>query len=209
MLYSEDSEVQSLNLGYCADLETEIAGSSFYNGFKTPFFQQIGRNARLSPAGKTPIPFYPPDFTNHQVLILKACLTFPGPISLPVPGYILNAGSLEEDRFYFADESRYYETLHRFVSYMPNPATRDISCALAGLDDRHTSNLGSYTGSVLIIGAGQGYGEYLEDQLEVFGSADKTLLIQPEFGSIDGFMSPQHRAYIERPILRWMRRVFK
>jgi hypothetical protein len=69
--------------------------------------------------------------------------------------------------------------------------------------------LGNYHGSVLAIGGGLGFGAYMDDQLAQIGSTDKTLLLTPHFGHIDHFMTPLHRWYVERPVLKWVERVFE
>jgi hypothetical protein len=97
----------------------------------------------------------------------------------------------------------------QFNSYSPVPLVRDISCSLAGVETAYTSNLGSYSGAVLVIGGGRGFGGSIGDQVARFsGTTDKTVLIEPLFGHIDHFMTKDHRDFVERPIFDWARRVF-
>ena len=156
-----------------------------------------------------PIPLFPPTFTSHQVMVLVGSVPAPGPISMPVPGYILVAGSFAEDRFFFASEERYLENiLGTFNNYVPIAVVRDISCALAGIDTTHTGDLGSFTGSVLMIGGGRAFGGFMQDQLDAFtAAADRALLVEPEFGHVDHFMSPRHREFVELPIREWLTEV--
>ncbi|HYO16778.1 MAG TPA: hypothetical protein VE685_26570 [Thermoanaerobaculia bacterium] len=210
MLYSQDPQVLALNQGYCAALEAQIAAGAVYDGVGTNVFREVAKQARLSPTGLTPIPLFPPFLTSHQVMVLLLSTPSPGPISMPVPDYIQMNGSLAEDRLFFASEPRIFENvIGQFNSYSPNPLVRDISCSLAGVETAYTSNLGSYTGAVLVIGGGRGFGSHMEDQIARFsGTADKTVLIKPQFGHIDHFMTKHHRNFVEKPIFDWATRVF-
>jgi hypothetical protein len=58
---------------------------------------------------------------------------------------------------------------------------------------------------VLAIGGGRGFGAFMDHQLSLFGSADVTFLLTPEFGHIDHFMTPDHRELVERPVFDWLR----
>ena len=86
-------------------------------------------------------------------------------------------------------------------------ADRDLHCSVAGLDETWVANLESFTGPVLAIGAGHGWGAYMEDQLGLFGSTDVVFRFHPNFGHADHFWSERHRSHVERPILHWLERV--
>ncbi len=209
MLVSDDPVVQGLNAGYCTFLDAQISAGVIFDGAGIGVFKAVAQYASTQPESLNTIPLFPPTWTSHQVMVAVGSLPAPGPVSMPVPGYILVAGSLAEDRFFFASEERYLTNiLGTFNNYAPNPLVRDISCALAGSDTTHTADLGSFTGSVLMIGGGRAFGGFMQDQLDAFtGAGDTTLLIEPEFGHVDHFMSPQHRQFVERPILHWLRDV--
>ena len=82
-----------------------------------------------------------------------------------------------------------------------------MSCSLAGVETQFFSNLGNFTGPVLMIGGGRGFGPYMGDQLALFGSTDKAIRLTPDFGHIDHMMTRWHRAYVERPVYVWALRV--
>ncbi|MFP5284177.1 MAG: serine aminopeptidase domain-containing protein, partial [Thermoanaerobaculia bacterium] len=209
MLNTPDPTVRAMNQGYCAALEAQLAaGASFDTS--VALFREVARQAEVNPHGLTPIPLFPPNLTNHQVMVLLLSTPTPGPISMPVPNYIQMNGSLAEDRLFFASEPRVFENVvDRFVNYTPHVTTRDISCSLAGVETDYVDNLGAFHGSLLAIGGGRGFGPYLDDQLAQFtGAADKQIIIKEAFGHIDHFMSPKHRDFVERPIYQWALRVF-
>ena len=209
MLVTHDPAAQGLNAGYCAAQEGLLAAGLVFDGVGNGVFKAVAQHAEARPEGLNPIPLFPPTLTSHQVLVLTLSVPAPGPISMPVPNYVALAGSLPEDRFFFASERRLLENvLTTFNNYVPNRLVRDISCALAGIDTTHTGNLGSFSGSVLMIGGGLGFGAFMQDQLDAFtGAAGAELLLEPEFGHVDHFMSPRHRRFVEFPILRWLRDV--
>lgn len=207
MLLSLDPAVRALNTGYCAFAEALLAAGIYFDAVGINVFRQVAQFAETAPGGLTPIPLFPPNLTNHQVFVLTLAVPTPGPVSMPVPGYVQMNGSFAEDRLFFASEARAFENIKRFHHYAPNVLVRDVSCALAGLDDTHVANLGDFTGAVLMIGGGRGFGAFMGDQLAAFGSTDKELQLEPEFGHIDHFMTPRHREVVERPIWRWAERV--
>lgn len=209
MLFTPDPEVVALNQVYCAADEAQLATGAVYDGVGTNVFQMVTKLSHQTPGGLTPIPLFPPNFTNHQVLVLLVSVPSPSPVTMPVPNYILMNGSLPEDKLYFASEERLYEDVAgRFNAYSPLVLVRDINCSLAGVETGYVSNLGNFHGSVLAIGGGRGFGPYMDDQLAQIGSTDKTLLLTPQFGHIDHFMTEQHRWYVERPVLHWLERLF-
>jgi pimeloyl-ACP methyl ester carboxylesterase len=208
MLLSHNPQVLALNQGYCAGLQAQLGAGILYDGVGGNVFKEVTRQAKLNPGGLTPIPFYPPTLTNHQVLVTFLAVPTPGPASMPVPNYVFMNGSVAEDRLFYASESRAEENVSRFVNYIPTALVRDVSCSLAGVETQFVSNLAHFTGPVLMIGGGRGFGPYMGDQLALFGSTDKVIRLQPGFGHIDHMMTPQHRDFVERPIFEWATRVF-
>jgi pimeloyl-ACP methyl ester carboxylesterase len=209
MLNTPDPTVRAMNQGYCAALEAQLAAGASFDSFIS-IFREVPRQAAVNPSGLTPILLFPPNLTNHQVMVLAFSTPTPGPISMPVPNYIQMNGSLAEDRLFFASEARVFENVvGRFVNYTPHVTTRDISCSLAGVETKYVDNLGAFHGSLLAIGGGRGFGPYLDDQLDQFtGTTDKTNLLKPAFGHIDHFMTAKHRDFVERPIYEWALGVF-
>ena len=208
MLYSKDPQVLALNQGYCAGLEAQLAAGLIYDGVGGNVFKEIARAARLQPAGLTPIPLFPPNLTNHQVWVGTVAVPNPGPATMPTPNYVFMNGDPAKDRLFFANDERAQENIARFVNYIPLALVRDVSCSLAGVETQFTSNLDRYTGWVLMIGGGRGFGQYMGDQLAQFGSTHKVIRLTPQFGHIDHMMTLQHRNYVERPIFNWAERVF-
>jgi hypothetical protein len=209
MLYSTDPQVRALNQGYCAAEEAQLASGIVFDGLMNSVFKDVTRFAKTAPAGLNLIPLFPPNLTSHQLFVFLLSVTAPGPISMPVPNFIEMNGSPAEDRLFFASEPRAFESvLATFNNYIPVVITRDISCSLAGTENRYTNHLGAFHGPVLAIGGGHAFGPFMHDNLALLGSRDQTFLLEPGFGHIDHFMTLRHRDFVERPIFEWALRVF-
>jgi pimeloyl-ACP methyl ester carboxylesterase len=209
MLYSRNAQVRAMNQGYCSALEGQIAAGAHWDGVTSGVFKLFTQLADTTPGGLTPIPVFPPNLTNHQVMVSALSTPTPGPVSMPVPNYVQMNGSAAEDRLFNASEARVFDDIRRFNNYIPTVLVRDVSCSLAGVESRYTDALASFHAPILAIGGGRGFGPYMGDQLALFGSGDKTFLLKPGFGHIDHFMSPRHRELVEEPILRFAQRVLR
>ncbi len=208
ILATSDPAAMALDQAYCAAYEGLLAAGLVYDGVSFNVFKQLGHFAATNPSGLTPNPLFPPVLSNHQSLVAGMCIPDPTqPITMVVPTYVLAVGSLEEDRFFNASDARGYEATRRLYSYYPFALLRDAFCSIGGLDDQHVANLANFTGPVLGIGVGSGYGPYMEEQIRQFGSADTRFLLEPGFGHLDQFLSARHRKYVERPILRWLQEI--
>lgn len=209
MLYSENPEVLALSGAYCPALQAAIDAGVLFDGVTLNVFHALGELVDQTPSGLTPIPLFPPFFSNHLALVAALSVPTDGPFSQVVPGYILAAGDVTEDRLQSAVESRVVATARRLYNYLPLAMIRDWHCALAGSDDTHVANLEGYTAPVLALGAGHGYGPYMQDQLDRLGSSEVEFQYRPGFAHVDHFWSADHREVLERPILRWLRRVLE
>lgn len=211
MLASDDPDVLSLNQGYCAFMENELAEGRFVDGQGLVFFKQVAALAGGDPEGISPFaPLFglPPQTTNHQLFVFTLTEQAPGPATLPVPNYVLVNGDFQTDSFAFIDESRILQDIGNFSNYIPNRAVRDISCSLAGLETAYTDQLSQYSGKVLAIGGGRGFGAFMQDNLDLLTSADVEFLLTEDFAHVDHIFlpTPFHRLFVERPILRWLHR---
>lgn len=210
MLFTPNAQIRAINQGYCTALEGQLAAGQVFDGLMGSIFKDIVKFAKIAPKGLNTIPLFPGNLTSHQLFVSLLAVTAPGPVSMPVPNYVQMAGSVPEDRLFFASEPRVFENiLGTFNAYVPTATVRDVSCSLAGVETRYTDNLHNFTKPVLAIGGGRGFGSAMPDQLDQLGSTDITFRLEPEFGHIDHFMTPRHREFVERPIFEWAVRVFR
>lgn len=207
ILESADPAVQALNTGYCAAVEAQLAGGIIFDGVGNGIFKKVGQHAADNPDGLTPIPLYPPFLTNRQVLVSVLVDPPSGPVSMPVPGFQQLTPTPAGDDFEHVSGARLIENiLTGFNDYTPHAAVRDISCAIAGSDTTHTSNLHLFTGDVLMIGGGHGFGGFMNDQAGAFTSAASVALrVESDFGHVDHFFTRFHRHFVELPIFMWLK----
>jgi pimeloyl-ACP methyl ester carboxylesterase len=146
MLYSDDPVVTGLNGPYCAALEAQLGAGIVYDGVTSTLFKTASKLAQTAPGGTTPIPLLPPFLTNRQALTGVLSVSNPGPVSMPVPGYLQMTGDPVAGTLRYADLDRVVENVARFNSYIPNVLVRDVSCSLAGVETSYTDGLGAACG---------------------------------------------------------------
>jgi len=206
MLASPDPQIQALNQGYCAGVEAQLAAGLLYDGVGGNIFKKVTRLALINPEGAARVPLFPPFLTNQQAMVSFVSTPTPGPVSMPTPGYILLNGNAAQGELFFADLERLVDNVARFNDYVPLALVRDISCSLAGVETQFVDDLGDFTGPILGIGGGFGFGPYMQGNLALFGSTDVELLLEPDFGHADHLLTADHRRFVERPIYDWIRR---
>ena len=203
-IYDEDPGVRAINANFCAASDDLLANGVFYDGQSGPGFKLLSQLASSNPNGLTPLPGFPPGFTNHMAFV--AALSAPPltPIT-PRPGFFNLAGSVAEDRFFFANEPLVHANVAQFVNYTATRTVRDLSCGLAG-DQTFTGNLQNFTGSVLIFAAGHGFGSGMTDTAQLMTSATVTLRSNEAYGHVDLVFSTNHLHELEHPILKWLKK---
>jgi len=204
-IYDEDPAVRAINANFCAAFEAQLANGLFFDGQGLPGFKLINHLAEVDPDGLTPLPGFPPGFTNHRAWV--AALTAP-PLSPPTPrpGYIFLAGSIEEDRFFFANEALVHANIREFVDYVPTRTFRDLNCGLAG-EMTFTGNLQGFAGPVIMFAGGRGFGTGMNDTAGLLSSAQVTMNFREEYGHVDYVFSNNHLHEVEHHILKWLRKL--
>jgi pimeloyl-ACP methyl ester carboxylesterase len=203
-LYDEDPAVRAINANFCSFFEDQLANGVFFDGQGTPGFKLLSHLAEVDPDSPTPLPGFPPGFTNHRAWV--AAMAAP-PLSptTPRPGYIFLAGSVEEDRFFFADEPLVHANIRGFVDYVATRTIRDVSCGLAG-ERAFTDNLHSFGGPVIVFAGGRGFGTGMLDTAALLTSAQVTTNFNDEYGHVDHVFSVNHLQEVEHPVLQWLQR---
>jgi pimeloyl-ACP methyl ester carboxylesterase len=201
-VYDTDPQVRAINAGFCSAFDDLLANGVFYDGQGTVGFKLLSFLAETDPDGPTPVPGFPPGFTNHRAWV--AAMAAP-PVSptTPRPGYFFLAGSVAEDRFFFADEALIHASISRFVDYVATRVIRDVSCGLAG-ETTFSNNLSSFTGPVIMFAGGHGFGTGMTDTAALLSNADVTLDYREEYGHVDHVFSTKHLQEVEHPVLSWL-----
>lgn len=201
-LYDEDTQVHTININFCAGFDALLANGVFFDSQGILGFKLISHLAEVDPNGPTPLPGFPPGFTNHQAFV--ATMSAP-PLSptTPRPGYFFLAGSVAEDRFFFANEALAHANIAQFVDYTATRTIRDVSCGLAG-ERTFSNNLHNFKGEVIIFSGGHGFGTGMIDTAHLMTSAKITLNYNEVYGHVDHVFATNHRHQLEHPILRWL-----
>lgn len=201
-LYTANPDTRAINAGFCSAFEGLLAAGVFYDGQNTPGFKLLSFLAETAPNDPTPLPGFPPGFTNHRAWVAAMSAPPVGPVT-PRPGYQFLAGSVAEDRFFYADEALVHANIAGFVDYTATRTVRDVSCSLAG-DRTFTDNLESFDGPVLMIAGGHGFGPEMLDTKELLTNAEVALEYRADYGHVDHVFSTKHMQEVEHPILAWL-----
>lgn len=201
-IHDEDPTVRAINANFCSAFEGLLAGGVFYDGQSGPFVKFLSQLALVAPDAPALFPGFPPGLTNHQAFVLALSAPPLSPLA-PRPGYYNLAGSVAEDRFFYANESLVHANLAGFVDYTTMRSLRDLSCGLAG-ETTFTNNLGSFTGPVIMFAAGHGFGTAMLDTENLMTSATVSVNFKEEYGHVDYMFSTNHLQELEHPILNWL-----
>ena len=202
-IHDSDANVRAINANFCSMFEGMLAGGVFYDGTSGPGVKFLSQLAQTSPNDPTIVPGFPPGLTNHQAFVLALSAPPLSPLS-PRPGYFNLAGSVVEDRFFFADESLVHGSLAGFNDYTTLRSLRDLNCGLAG-ETTFNGNLGSFSGPVIMFSAGHGFGSAMLDTAALMTSANVTIKSRADYGHVDYVFSTNHVHELEQPIMKWLK----
>lgn len=189
---------------FCAQFNGLVAAGSAVDDQSLPFLKLVAQLAQTAPNDPfvIPVPSIPPGLTNKQVLVLL--LATPNPIApSPRPGFFSAAGDVLSGQFFFSDTARLTANIASFNDVTANRTTRDLYCSLSGAEAAYNSNLANFTKPMLIIKAGQGFGQIM-DELQGFTGGPSILQQMNNFGHIDHFGTPNHHGLLEIPISVWL-----
>jgi hypothetical protein len=169
-----------------------------------PLTQLIVQLAITAPNDPSPLVFLPQGTTNRQAYLGFFSAPQSGPPQSIFPtGFVLVAGGVSENRFFFASENRINSQVLNFNFYITNGTIRDVVCSFAG-DPAFVSNLASYTGPLLSFQLGRGFGALANDTVALTSASDIEIRSQPEFGHVDLLATPLHALHFEGHILEWI-----
>lgn len=201
-LYDENTNVRNINTNFCAAFDDLLAHGVVYDGQALQGFKLISQLASVDPNGPTPLPGFPPGFTNHRAFV-AAMSAPPLAPTTPRPGYQFLAGSVAEDRFFFVNEPLIHASISQFVDYVANRTIRDVNCGLAG-ERTFSNNLQSFTGSAIVFAGGTGFGTGMLDTANLMTAADVTVNFRSAYGHVDYVFSNDHLHEVEHAVLKWL-----
>ena len=204
-LYDTDPQVRAINQGFCDMFDGLLAQGVYYDGQQLPAFKLVAQLATVAPNAPSPLPGFPPGFTNHQAFVGFLSASNVSPIT-PRPNYFLAAGDAQQDRLFFVNDALIRANIAQFVDYVAVRTIRDVNCGLAG-DRTFTNNLQNFKGAVYVVAGGHGFGTGMLDTAALMTSASKTINFVEAFGHVDAYFEGSHRQNLDQPILAWLERV--
>ena len=128
----------------------------------------------------------------------------PQPTVSGTPNWIQLVADPSATAYEFAWFPRVFDFIMAFNNVESLAAISGISCSLAG-DRAYTSNLSAFQAPILAIEAGQGFGPYMQDTINLTSSSKVRVEVDPAFGHLDAYLSSDYAAYTERRILDWLK----
>ncbi len=204
-LVINDAGLQANYQVMCNGIRAAITAGQAINDQLNPPLIALMQLSVSDPNGATPFPGFPPGTTNRQAFLFVMTSPSMGPPQSLFPnGAILAAGSVAENRFFFASENVLNNSIARFDYYVTNAELADVVCSFAG-ETTFTNNLSNFNGAVLAFEATAGFGPFVEQQLALFTNADDSLVVFNGFGHTDPVMLPNRKKHLDKPIIRWLR----
>jgi pimeloyl-ACP methyl ester carboxylesterase len=202
--YSEDPAVIAHNQPICSTLEQAVANGTYYDPSAAVFSAVVGL-AAAAPNALSPIFGFPPGTTNQQALLyVFSAPPAPGALS-PTPSFIRMIGDFQNFEFVYSNQDRLTLVGPLFDNYAPLSPLRDLSCGLAGVDDRHLDNLSAFQGDVLLFFGGTGFGQSMFDTAGLLSNA-QSLSVEdyPDLGEADLYFHHEWEQVFYEPLQAWL-----
>ena len=182
-LYSTDPAVIELSAQNCSNLTAAISAGTYYEEKLPLVLKDLARSGE------------------------SATISFfgvPQPTVSGTPNWIQLVADSSGTRYEFAWFPRVLDFIAAFNNVESLPVISGISCSFAG-DRTYTSNLGTFRAPILAIEAGQGFGPYMQDTINLTNSRRVRIETDQAFGHLDGYLTSDYETYTEDRILDWLK----
>lgn len=201
-ILSKDAAFKAGFASVCAADEQALAEGKYVDDNFGSLSRLALRLFQSNPEGASPLPFFP-GFNNRQAFVGLFSLPAPG-VPIPQRGFVIQAGDPVAGYFTYTNFYRATKMLEVGNYYESQRLIRDFDCSFSGAESRFSKNLKSFTGPILLIKEGLGFGEYADDSVAATGSKNITRISHSQMGHADSFLSISHRTDIDHEILRWL-----
>ena len=204
--FTEDPLIAQHNDPICSSVSSAIAGGALFDP-SSAVLGQVLQLARATPSAPSPLPFFPQGTSNQQAMFYVFGSPPPVGALSPTPGFIRNKVDFSAQRFVYTDQQRLELVGPLFDNYGSLAALRDLSCGLAGRDDRYYRNVGAFRGDVLVYVEGTGFGQAMFDTVSLFDHAHQVSIEHhPELGEADPYFGFRWKHTFLKPLQDWLKR---
>jgi pimeloyl-ACP methyl ester carboxylesterase len=205
--HTVDTTIANHNLATCGQLESMLDAGVVYDPSAQLYGAILGL-AAANPTGTSPIPAFPPGTTNQQAMFYVFSSPPPAGALSPTPNFVRCIADFSTEKFVYTNPQRLFQAGPLFDSYGSLAAMRDLACGLAGLDDHHFNQVGSFRGDVLTFVEGTGFGQAMFDTVALFEQASHiTIEHHPEWGEADPYFHSAWQTAFYAPLKNWLNSV--
>jgi hypothetical protein len=206
LLYSKNAEIIAGNKMLVAGLDSLMNSGVYFDSEMEGLLYML-QLAVTDPDGVSLFPMFPTGTTNMQALIMAVSIPSTCPPA-EVPGYLYCTGNDDFSGFKYTSFPRLLAFGQALIPYESNQELRDSYASAAG-DRTYTNNLSKFKAPIYVVGAGNGFGKYMKDNINLFGSRSITWNYISQFGHADHYLSANHKQILDLPILIWLNRILK
>ncbi|MEW6057467.1 MAG: hypothetical protein AB1540_12715 [Bdellovibrionota bacterium] len=205
-LYTTDPAVIQRNAQFCAQMEGALSAGVYYDDQNGPFVKLLAQLAASDPNGMSPLPPFA-GLTNRQAFAILFTQNQNAP-NFPTDQYVqLNGTALPEVSYKYADETgRIYPSIAQgFADTFPIRTVRDVNCGIAG-ETTFINNLSAFTGDVLMLKSGRGFGPLMTDLSTLLTSAQiRDDLPANDYGHVERYMHENYVKQLLKPMVKWLK----
>ena len=204
--FTQEPSIVAHNDALCTTLQGAIASGAVFDP-GSAVLGSVLQLAQAAPSATSPFSFFPPGTTNRQSMLYVFGTPPPVGALSPTAGFIRNVVDFATEQFVYTNERRLQLVGPLFDNYGSLAALRDLSCGLAGRDDRHYRNAAQFRGNLLVFVEGTGFGPAMFDTVSLLANARSAEIEHhPELGEADPYFGFRWKQTFLKPLERWLAR---
>jgi pimeloyl-ACP methyl ester carboxylesterase len=182
-MYSTDPTVIELSSQNCSNLNAAISTGIYY---------------------EENLPLTLKDLAKEGESATISFFGVPQPTVSGTPNWIQLVPDASATHYEVAWFPRVLDFIAAFNNVESLPVISGISCSLAG-DRTYTADLGKFRAPILAIEAGQGFGPYMQQTIDLTSSNNVRIEADQAFGHLDGYLTLDYETYTVNRILKWLK----
>ncbi len=182
-LFSTNPTVIALSTQNCTNLRTAMASGVYWEENLPLALKELAKNGEAA---------------------TTSFFGVPQPTVSGTPDWIQLVANTALTRYEHAWFPRVFAFIMAFNNVESLPVISGISCSFAG-DRTYTSNLRNFRAPILAIEGGRGFGNYMQDTLNLTRSTKVRIEADQVFGHLDAYLTSDYETYTEARILDWLK----